>query len=179
MRTERQSSGCMCAKLLAHIASEARKDEEIAYLKAKVARLERERGKAVRDAKEEPYEENTPSSKQNFKKDTPQEMRTRQGGAKEGHEGHGRAKVAADDADERMVAEAPAVCPDCGTPLVAVAPRERVLRDVPPPRFTTAHWDVGRGMCPRCHRTFEGEVPSAMPRVSSASQSARRWPGRA
>ncbi len=170
MLTERQSKGCTCPKLLARVASEARKDKEIAYLKAKVARLEQELGKAVRDAKEEPYEENTPSSKQNFKKDTPQEMRSRQGGAKEGHEGHGREKVAAEDADERRAAKAPAFCPDCGTPLVAVAPRGRVLRDVPPPRFTTVHWDVGRGMCPRCHRTFEGEVPGAMPRFAATNR---------
>ena len=65
MLTERQSKGCTCPKLLARVASEARKDKEIAYLKAKVARLEQELGKAVRDAKEEPYGENTPSSKQN------------------------------------------------------------------------------------------------------------------
>ena len=71
MRTERRSRGCTCPKLLARIASEARKDGRIAYLEAKVARLEKELDKAVRDAREEPYEENTPSSKRNFKKDTP------------------------------------------------------------------------------------------------------------
>ncbi len=89
MRTERRSRGCTCPKLLARIASEARKDGRIAYLEAKVARLEKELDKAVRDAREEPYEENTPSSKRNFKKDTPQEMRARQGGAKDGHVGRG------------------------------------------------------------------------------------------
>jgi len=170
MLTERQSRGCTCPKLLARIASEARKDERIAYLEAKVARLEKELDKAVRDAKEAPYGENTPSSKRNFKKDTPQEMRSRQGGAKEGHEGHGREKVAAEDADERRAAKAPAFCPDCGAPLVAVAPRGRVLRDVPPPKFTTVHWDVGRGMCPCCRKTFEGEVPGAMPRFAATNR---------
>ena len=47
-------------------------------LKAENARLRRRLGKEVRDAREAPFEENTPSSKQNFKKDSPEERRARQ-----------------------------------------------------------------------------------------------------
>ena len=139
-------------------------------LEARVAYLEKKLGKDVRDAREAPFEENTPSSKQNFKKDSPEERRARQGGAKPGHEGHGRREVAEEDADETRAAEAPATCPDCGAALVPVAPRTRVLRDVPPPRFTNVHWTIPRGMCPCCHKTFEGEVPGAMPRFSATNR---------
>ena len=47
-------------------------------LKAENARLRKRLGKEVRDAREAPFEENTPSSKQNFKKDSPEERRARQ-----------------------------------------------------------------------------------------------------
>ena len=80
--------------------------EENRLLKARVAQLEKRLGRDVRDAREAPYAENTPSSKRNFKKDSPEERRRRQGGAKPGHEGHGRKAVAAEEADERRGAEA-------------------------------------------------------------------------
>ena len=143
--------------------------EENRLLKARVAQLEKRLGRDVRDAREAPYAENTPSSKRNFKKDSPEERRRRQGGAKPGHEGHGRKAVAAEEADERRGAEAPATCPDCGAALVRLAPGTRVLRDVPPPRFRTVYWTVGRGMCPCCHKTFEGVVPDVMPRFAATN----------
>ena len=77
------------------IENDAVKDEN-RLLKARVAQLEKQLGRDVRDAREAPYAENTPSSKQNFKKDSPEERRRRQGGAKPGHEGHGRKAVAAE-----------------------------------------------------------------------------------
>ena len=91
------------------IENDSVKDEN-RRLRAENAMLRKQLGKDVRDAREAPFEENTPSSKQNFKKDSPAEMRARQGGAKPGHEGHGRKDVAEEDADERKVAEAPATC---------------------------------------------------------------------
>ena len=170
MLTERQSKGCFCARLLEKISQIAEVEAERDMWKAKYHQAMADRGKEVRDAREAPYEENTPSSKQNFKKDSPEERRKRQGGAKPGHEGHGRREVSAEDADETRVAEAPATCPDCGAALVPVAPRTRVLRDVPPPKFTNVHWTIPRGMCPCCHKTFEGEVPGAMPRFAATNR---------
>ena len=169
MPTERQSRGCFCARLLEKISQVARVEAERDMWKARYYQAVAERGKAVRDAREAPYGENTPSSKRNFKEDSPEGRRARQGGAKPGHEGHGRKGVAAEDADERKVAEAPRTCPDCGAELVRLAPGTRVLRDVPPPRFKTVHWTVPRGMCPCCHKTFEGEVPGAMPRFAATN----------
>ena len=105
MRTERQSSGCTCPKYLGLLSEVARLEGEIERLKAENARLRREMGRAVRDAREAPFAENTPSSKLNFKKDSDEGAKARQGGARPGHEGHGRAKVAAEDTDERTAAE--------------------------------------------------------------------------
>ena len=170
MLTERQSKGCFCARLLEKISQIAEVEAERDMWKARYYQAMADRGKEVRDAREAPYAENTPSSKQNFKKDSPEERRKRQGGAKPGHEGHGRREVPAEDADETRAAGAPATCPDCGAALVPVAPRTRVLRDVPPPRFANVHWTIPRGMCPCCHKTFEGEVPGAMPRFAATNR---------
>lgn len=170
MRTERQSIGCVCPKHIEALGKIAAQEEEILRLKSRVAHLEARLKIEIRHAKEAPFDENTPSSKQNFKKDSPEEKRARQGGAKPGHKGHGRKEVALDDADEAKIAEAIATCPDCGVALVSVAPRARILRDVPLPKFSNVHWTVERGMCPCCHRTFEGVVIGAMPRFAATNR---------
>ena len=93
----------------------AAQEEEIIRLKARISHLESRLKIEVRNAREAPFEENTPPSKLNFKKDSDEAARSRQGGAKPGHEGHGRRCVAPEDADETREAPAPSVCPDCAT----------------------------------------------------------------
>ena len=122
----------------------AAQEEEIIRLKARISHLEARLKIEVRNAREAPFEENTPSSKLNFKKDSDEAARSRQGGAKPGHEGHGRRCIAPEDADETREAPAPSVCPDCGRPLLRVSPESREVRDIPPPRLLTVHWTVGR-----------------------------------
>ena len=149
-------------------------EEENVRLKARVAHLESRLGTEVRDAREAPFGENTPPSKVNFRKDSDEAARLRQGGAKPGHEGHGRRRVAPEDADERREAPAPSVCPDCGAPLVRVAPEGREVRDIPPPRLRTVHWTVGRGFCPHCRKAFAGAVPGVLPRFAATNRAIAR-----
>ena len=104
MRTERQSMGCLCPKHVEALGRIASQDEEIARLKARVAHLESRLKIEVRNAREMPFEENTPPSKVNFRKDSDEAARLRQGGARPGHllrDGHcdGAADAAADYAD--------------------------------------------------------------------------------
>ena len=51
-----------------------------------------------------------------------------------------------------------------------VAPEERVLRDIPSPRFRTVHWTVGRGFCPHCRKAVAGEVPGVLPRFAATNR---------
>ena len=81
MLTERQSKGCFCARLLEKISQIAEVGAERDMWKAKYYQAMADRGKEVRDAREAPYAENTPSSKQNFKKDSPEERRKRRRGS--------------------------------------------------------------------------------------------------
>ena len=170
MRTERQSIGCICPKHMEALGKIAAQEDEIVRLKARVAHLESRLRTEVRDAREAPFGENTPPSKVNFRKDSDEASRLRQGGAKPGHEGHGRRRVAPEDADERREAPAPSVCPDCGAPLVRVAPEGREVRDIPPPRFRTVRWTVGRGFCPHCRKAFAGAVPGVLPRFAATNR---------
>ena len=149
-------------------------EEENVRLKARVAHLESRLGAEVRDAREAPFGENTPPSKADFRKDPDEASRLRQGGAKPGHEGHGRRRVAPEDADERREAPAPSVCPDCGATLVRVAPEGREVRDIPPPRLRTVHWTVGRGFCPHCRKAFAGAVPGVLPRFAATNRAIAR-----
>ena len=170
MRTERQSAGCLCPKHMEALGKIAAQEDEIVRLKARVAHLESRLRTEVRDAREAPFGENTPPSKVNFRKDSDEAARLRQGGAKPGHEGHGRRRVPPEDADERREAPAPSVCPDCGAPLVRVAPEGREVRDIPPPRLRTVHWTVGRGFCPHCRKAFAGAVPGVLPRFAATNR---------
>ena len=112
MRTERQSAGCLCPKHVEALGKIAAQQEEIIRLKARISHLEARLKVEVRNAREAPFGENTPSSKLNFKKDSDEAARIRQGGAKLGHKGHGRRCVAPEEADETREAPAPSVCPD-------------------------------------------------------------------
>ena len=143
MRTELQSAGCLCPKHARAIGRIAELEEEVVRLKARVSHLESRLKVEVRNAREMPFEENTPPSKVNFKKDSDEAARLRQGGARPGHEGHGRRRV---------------------------APEERVLRDIPSPRFRTVHWTVGRGFCPHCRKAVAGEVPGVLPRFAATNR---------
>ena len=174
MRTELQSAGCLCPKHARAIGRIAELEEEVVRLKARVSHLESRLKVEVRNAREMPFGENTPPSKVNFRKDSDEAARLRQGGARPGHKGHGRRRVPAEDADERREAPAPSVCPDCGAPLVRVAPEERVLRDIPAPRFRTVHWTVGRGFCPRCRKAVAGEVPGVLPHFAATNRALSR-----
>ena len=170
MRTERQSTGCLCPKHLKAIGRIAERERENIRLRSRISHLESRLKIEVRGAREMPFEENTPPSKVNFKKDSDETVRRRQGGAKPGHEGHGRRRVAPEDADEARESPAPSVCPDCGRPLVRVAPESRCVRDIPPPRFRTVHWTVGRGFCPHCRKAFSGTVPGVLPRFAATNR---------
>ena len=170
MRTERQSIGCICPKHMEALGKIAAQGDEIVRLRARISRLEARLKVEVRNAREAPFGENTPSSKLNFKKDSDEAARVRQGGAKPGHDGHGRRRVAPEEADETREAPAPSACPDCGRPLLRVAPESREVRDIPPPRFRTVRWTVGRGFCPHCRKAFSGAVPGVLPRFAATNR---------
>ena len=77
-----------------------RLSEQVDYWRKKAQSLERELHKEVRTARERPFGNDTPSSKQLFRPDAPEAKVARKGGAKPGHDGHGRHCASEEDADE-------------------------------------------------------------------------------
>ena len=77
MRTELQSAGRLCPKHARAIGRIAELEEEVVRLKARVSHLEPRLKVGVRNAREMPFEENTPLSKVNFRKDSDEAARLR------------------------------------------------------------------------------------------------------
>lgn len=134
-----------------------RLEEEVQRLKAKLWRQER-------TAKEQPFGLSTPSAKRLIKASTPAEQRAKRGGAKPGHEGHGRQAVSEAEAASVECLATPEVCPDCGTPLDFRGERERTIIDCEPVRAVKRLVRIPAGHCPKCRRTFRPRVRGVLPR---------------
>lgn len=106
-----------------------------------------------------PLGESTPSSKILFKAKSPEERQRRQGGAKQGHPGHGRRSVAKEDADQVRDLPCPDECPDCGGRLLDFGVAGRTLRDCAPPRYVTIRLDAHEGWCPHCMKKVSPPRP--------------------
>ena len=107
MISQRASQDCFCQKVLNLLAENAKLQEEVARLKAKLARQER-------TAKEQPFGLSTPSSKKLIKPSLPElteeEKKRRKGGASPGHVGHGW-KIPEGPEPEIEELDAPSACP--------------------------------------------------------------------
>ena len=112
--------------------------EEVKRLKDKLRRQER-------TALEEPFGASTPSSKRLVKPSSTPENRAKRGGAKPGHDGHGREAACEEGADIVEELPAPAVCPDCGCALEHWGERERTVHDCEPVRRKTRLVRIGEG----------------------------------
>ena len=88
--------------------------EERDYWMKRAKALERELNKETRTAREKPFGNDTPSSRQLFKPDAPEAKVARRGGAKPGHVGHGRLCAEMDEADEVVELAKPSQCDRCG-----------------------------------------------------------------
>ncbi|MGI5867915.1 MAG: IS66 family transposase [Kiritimatiellia bacterium] len=137
--------------------------EDNKRLRAKLRRQER-------TALEEPFGSSTPSSKRLVKPSSTPERRARRGGAKPGHEGHGRASVGEEDAAGVDTLPASATCPDRGCALEDWGARERTVYDCEPVRRKARLVRIGEGRCPRCGKTHRSRLPGVLPRSSLSNR---------
>ena len=139
----------------------AAKDRRIAQLEAENASLKAERCGGERNpAKIRPFGSSTPSSKIPVKENSTEEARSRIGGQKKGHPGHGRPDVA--DPDEKIDLPKP-TCPVSRLPLANFQVRTRTVVHVVPARSITKQYTIYRAWCPDCGCYHESEVPGVMP----------------
>ena len=146
-----------------------RLSEQVDYWRKKAQSLERELHKEVRTARERPFGNDTPSSKQLFRPDAPEAKVARKGGAKPGHDGHGRRCAGEEDADEVVELAMPTECDRCGGELEDFKGEERSVRVAVPAHYRNLHYVVWTGWCAKCNRQVKERVPGVLPRFAASN----------
>jgi len=139
--------------------------EENAALKAKLRHQERK-------AKEGFFGASTPSSKTPVKASSLEENQAKRGGAKPGHEGHGRQPITPDQADKVYTIESPVGdrCPHCqGKNLLEVVTDRSIIESVPL-RAEKIHYRLKGKLCRDCRVVFRAKAPSVMPKALYGNQ---------
>ena len=124
-----------------------RQQEEIARLKARLRYQER-------TAKEGPFGSSTSSAKIPIKPNAPPACPHRRGGAKPGHQGHGRRGIPTEEITQEQWVAGPELCPYCGGPLDPKGSKARTVIDVDPVRKEVIRYELEQRDCTRCQRTF-------------------------
>ena len=124
-----------------------RQKEQIARLQARLRYQER-------TAKEGPFGSSTPSAKIPIKPNAAPESAQSRGGAKPGHPGHGRRRIAVEEITREQWVAGPDQCPYCGGPLDPKGSKARTIIDVDPVRKEVIRYDLEQRDCARCHHTF-------------------------
>jgi len=132
--------------------------EEIERLKAKVRYQER-------TAKEGVFGSSTPSAKVPLKPNALEERQARRGGGKAGHEGHGRGRVEAAEADRVERVAVPDCCPDCGRTMESEGTDTRTVVEMEPVRVRRVLYRLERKRCPHCGRRVEARAPGVLPKA--------------
>ena len=104
----------------------------------------------------------TPSSKVPVKSSSLPERQERTGGAKSGHPGHGRQKLASAQADQIDVVETPSQCPECGGIMDLKEIRERSALDMKPVKGETVVFRVERRRCRSCGHAEQARPPGVL-----------------
>jgi len=137
--------------------------QEIQGLREKVRRLERK-------AEQGPFGSSTPSAKIPVKANTPGEQRSKPGGARPGHPGHGRQTVEGQRTDRMETVSAGAQCPRCGGPLEHKEYRHRSVIDSQPLRAERIRYQLERAWCPRCKQSVGAHAPAVLPKCLYGNQ---------
>jgi AraC-like DNA-binding protein len=140
--------------------------EEIATLKAKLRYQQRQASAGF-------FGSATPSAQKPLKPNSLEENQKKCGGAKPGHLGHGRKKIAPDQADHRYTIEAPVGdrCPHCrGKNLLAVKAVERSVIESLPLKAEKVLYRLAGKLCLDCHRVFRAKVPAVLPKALYGNQ---------
>lgn len=113
--------------------------------------------------KEKPFGSSTPSSKILHKSCSCEENRKNQGGAKNGHKGHGRQSISKEEADEIIEIPTPECCPECGEKLSGHGETERTVKDIPDMEVKTVLYRIKRGFCSHCKKTITSKKVPVLP----------------
>lgn len=141
------------------------KQQELDRLREENARLKDRLRYQERTAKEGLFGSSTPSAKLPVKANTTRPQNPgASGGARPGHDGHGRQSISAEKADRVVRVSGAETCPDCGGALHEKGCRQRTVVDVEPLRRQTIHYQLQQRYCPRCRRIVRPRAPGVFER---------------
>ena len=110
----------------------------------------------------------TPSSKIPIKENS--KRSSDKGGAKNGHEGHGRKSISGDEADRiEHLAVDDKRCPDCGEELKNKGIVERTVVEKVPVRVEKVLYECEKKWCPKCKKTIQ-KKPVVLPKSLYGNQ---------
>jgi transposase len=139
------------------------KQQKIDRLTERIEELEGKLAYQRRKESEGYFGSSTPSSKKPFKKNSTTQTGSKNGGAREGHPGHGRASVSGEEAESVDYADTPSACPYCGGELESKGFRDRSIIDTDSGRAKKKIVKCALGRCKRCGKTTRGR-PAALPK---------------
>jgi len=138
-------------------------EEEIFQLKTKLHYQER-------TAKEGFFGSSTPSSKIPIKANSSTQGLHNNGGGKVGHEGHGRASICEEDADEVEKIHIDNICPDCGSILEDKGNKTRTVIDCQPVKMKKIVYHLERKHCPKCKKLIGARPPGVLSKCLYSNQ---------
>jgi transposase len=148
------------------------KQQRIDQLTEENGRLMQALNYRQRREKEGFFGSSTPSSKVPVKANTSPDHEKKKRGAKPGHEGHGRKRFDAAEADQvvEMESEVGETCPDCGGALQNKGAKDRMVVESAPVKARRVLYRLPLKYCARCGRTFTANAPSVLPKSLYGNQ---------
>ena len=146
------------------------KQREIDRLKDEVTSLKARLRLRERQSRQGFFGSSTPSSKVPIKAETATDNQRKQGGARPGHQGHGRQSVATTAAARVVEVEAAAACPQCGGAVTEKGWRERTVLECQPVVVEPVVYRLGRKYCAACQRVVAAAAPGVLPRSLFGNQ---------
>jgi transposase len=152
-----------CPGCLAKQQKIDRLHEQLVSLKAKLHYQER-------TAKEGYFGSSTPSSQIPIKPNTLAERQQRRGGARAGHQGHGRRSVAEGKATRRERVTVGDVCPKCGGHMEDRGIKRRTVTDCVPIKMEKIAFSLEHKRCTHCGESVYARPPGVMPKCLYGNQ---------
>jgi transposase len=123
-----------------------------------------------RKEKEGFFGASTPSSQIPVKANSPEQKRSRKGGARVGHVGHGRQGYGEETAEEVIPIEGEKICPECGGVLRLKEVRPRAVIESEPVKPRKILYHLYHKQCSRCQRVFRAKAPAVLPKSLYGNQ---------
>lgn len=137
--------------------------EQIVSLKAKLRHQER-------TAKEGYFGSSTPSSQIPIKPDSLAERQQRRGGARSGHQGHGRCSISESNASRVERVTVGNACPKCGGRLKDRGIKRRTVMECVPIKMEMIAFQLEYKYCADCGESVCARPPGVMPKCLFGNQ---------